>query len=357
MHTDAWWTGKAPSECKGYNTKQVSLHSMPLPCLDKNLTKKELLDYFDNTWTLTEALFTCLKSEEGFYIKASHKLRHPLIFYYGHPAALYINKLQVAGVMNKGVNPHYEKLFETGVDEMSWDDMDVQAWPSVMEVKAYRKTVYETVVSLIKSMKEEDIRCINTSSKYWALVMSMEHERIHLETSSVLMNEMPISCFQYPREFPRYHPSLVSSSSRQDQSSSHPKSGTDYPDNSFIAIEKTTVRLGKDKSFPSYGWDNEYGDREFGVPGFKASKFKISNGEFFEFVENGGYSNHEYWSSTGWKWRSYKNAKWPQFWVLDGPQGMNKFKLRLLFDEAPMQWSWPVSINYYEAEVTLTPNP
>lgn len=28
-----------------------------------------------------------------------HQLRHPLVFYYGHPATLYINKLRVAGVI------------------------------------------------------------------------------------------------------------------------------------------------------------------------------------------------------------------------------------------------------------------
>jgi len=26
------------------------------------------------------------------------------------------------------------------------------------------------------------------------------------------------------------------------------------------------VRLGKERSFPSYGWDNEYGDRQMYVP-------------------------------------------------------------------------------------------
>lgn len=29
----------------------------------------------------------------------AHGLRHPLIFYYGHPAALYVNKLRAAGIL------------------------------------------------------------------------------------------------------------------------------------------------------------------------------------------------------------------------------------------------------------------
>ena len=52
-----------------------------------------------------------------------HGLRHPQIFYYGHTACLYINKLRVAGVLSKAVNPYFESIFEVGVDEMLWDDM------------------------------------------------------------------------------------------------------------------------------------------------------------------------------------------------------------------------------------------
>ncbi len=91
----------------------------------------ELLNYFDNTWALTEVLFAGLNGPEGFYQPPYHNLRHPLIFYLGHPAVLYINKFRVAGLLTHPLNPYFECLFETGVDEMSWDDMtkNAKAWP------------------------------------------------------------------------------------------------------------------------------------------------------------------------------------------------------------------------------------
>jgi len=52
-----------------------------------------------------------------------HGLRHPQIFYYGHTACLYINKLRVSGVLKGPVNAYFESIFEVGVDEMLWDDM------------------------------------------------------------------------------------------------------------------------------------------------------------------------------------------------------------------------------------------
>ena len=66
------------------------------------------MDYFDNTWTLTEHLFASLQGEAPFYLQAYHHLRHPLIFSYGHVAALYVNKLRVAGLLSEPVNAHFE---------------------------------------------------------------------------------------------------------------------------------------------------------------------------------------------------------------------------------------------------------
>lgn len=51
--------------------------------------------------------------EEPFYRPPYHNLRHPLIFYYAHPAVLYVNKLRVAGVLTQPINPYFETIFET----------------------------------------------------------------------------------------------------------------------------------------------------------------------------------------------------------------------------------------------------
>lgn len=35
----------------------------------------------------------------------------------------------------------------------------------------------------------------------------------------------------------------------------------------------------------------------------------------------------------------------------DGPSGLHRYKLRLLFDAVDMRWDWPVDVNYHEAQV------
>lgn len=61
-----------------------------------------------------------------------------------------------------------------------------------------------------------------------------------------------------------------------------------------------------------------YGFKEVKVPGFAATKFLITNREFLEFVNAGGYHKEGYWTTEGWKWcTSLKSRRYPHFWVPD----------------------------------------
>ena len=68
------------------------------------------------------------------------------------------------------------------------------------------------------------------------------------------------------------------------------------------------------------------------VPKFEASQYLITNGEFLEFVNAGGYEKEEFWTAegkimyvkvicmlqlmcSGWKWVKFCEAKHPTFWV------------------------------------------
>lgn len=342
-----WWTGRPPRECPGLQP-DGTLTSLPLPNL-ATCTRQQVLDYFDNTWTLTEILFSGLQGEEAFFRPPYHHLRHPMIFYFGHPPALYINKLRVAGLIEQPLNPYFERLFETGVDEMRWDDLskNEMLWPRIQEVHAYRQQVYRTVRQVIETHPDlaPGHAPITQDHPLWALFMGFEHERIHLETSSVLIHELPLALVQRPAEWPTLHPTAG-----RPAGSFPPRVGWDCPTNDPIGVPGQPVTLGKPFDWPSYGWDNEYGRRETAVQPFQASRYLVSNGEFHAFVTAGGYREPRYWSETGWAWRSFRNLKWPTFWVLDGPAGLHRYKLRTLFEVIDMPWDWPVEVNHHEAK-------
>ena len=80
--------------------------------------REEILKYFLATWELDDRLYDSLKDDVVFYMRAD-PLRHPLIFYIGHTATFYINKLILAGLITERINPKFESTFAVGVDEMS----------------------------------------------------------------------------------------------------------------------------------------------------------------------------------------------------------------------------------------------
>ncbi len=346
-----WWTGKAPhaADCPGVD-RQGFVRPLPIPDL-ASCTRQSVIDYFDNGWTLTEVLFSALNCEESFYKPPYHGLRHPLIFYYAHPAALYINKLRVAGLLSEPVDEYFESLFETGVDEMSWDDMSKNEieWPALDKVHQYRRQAYSVILDMIETHPglQDGHAPIEQSHPLWALFMGFEHERIHLETSSVLIRELPVNLVQRPAAFPEPYPLSIRNEART------PEPGLDYRENRFITVDAGLAAIGKSNETPIYGWDNEYGERSQALPEFRVSKYLISNGEFWHFVADGGYTKEEYWTEQGWRWRCFRNVKWPTFWVADGPQGTHQYQLRTCFETIPMQWSWPSVVNYHEAKAYL----
>ena len=232
---------------------------------------------------------------------------------------------------------------------MSWDDLskNEMSWPSVADVTAYRRQVYAAVVEVIQRHPclEPASKAALQTSPAWAVFMAFEHERIHIETSSVLMRELPLRCVAQPAEWPRYHPSALTG-----VSGAGPDPAT-LPRNELVPQPAGSVTLGKPASFPTFGWDNEYGQRRFEVPAFAASRYLVSNGEFLAFVRAGGYTAamQRHWSEHGWRWRSFRNAKWPPFWVPDGPAGLHAYLLRLPFDVVPMPWALPAVVNAHEA--------
>ena len=145
--------------------------------------REEIRAYFHKTFSIDEQLYLCLARDEAFYLRAE-PLRHPLIFYLGHTASFYINKLITARLITERINPRFEAMFAIGVDEMSWDDLDEAnyAWPTVAEVRAYRDQVRELVDGVIGDLPLQ--LPISWESPFWAIMMGIEHQRIHLETSS-----------------------------------------------------------------------------------------------------------------------------------------------------------------------------
>lgn len=303
-----------------------SLYSPTLNAQEIEAKREEIKEYFNNTYDIFEKIFEVLKDDSVFY-KKSEPTRHPMIFYFGHTATFFINKFINMKIIEKRINPEFESIFAVGVDEMSWDDVESSnyKWPSVDEVREYRKRVRILVEGIIDTL---DFKLpITQDSPMWVVLMGIEHERIHIETSLVLHRQMPIEFIKDVEEF-----TICPHSSNA-------------PKNEMIRIEGGEVVLGKEKNHNLYGWDNEYGRYYESVESFEASKYLVSNGEFMEFVQEGGYENDEFWDDEGRKFLAISGAKYPPFWV----KSDNGFRFRTLCKIIDMPLDWPVEVNALEA--------
>ena len=322
------------SHTKAMLTQQDLIsHTPVLNQGDIEKKRAEIKAYFNLTYDSYEALFDCLKTDDAYYQRPC-SLRHPLIFYFGHTATFFTNKLVLAKLLPARLNPKIEALCAIGVDEMSWDDLNDAHydWPTVAQVRVYRNQVRAAVNELIDQL--EFSLPIDWQSPMWPIMMGIEHERIHLETSSVLIRQLDLDAVQSSDLFPVC-----------------PDQGEAPADNPLLAIPAGQVEIDHQDPARFYGWDNEYGVHRAEVADFSASQFLVSNQEFLAFVEDGGYDCAEFWDEEGDRWRQFSPVKHPTFWVKKGDESGNQqaWYLRCMTEEMPMPWNWPVEVNYLEA--------
>jgi 5-histidylcysteine sulfoxide synthase/putative 4-mercaptohistidine N1-methyltranferase len=289
--------------------------------------REELKNYFNQTFELYEDLFACINSHEAYYLRPE-PLRHPLIFYFGHTVTFFINKLIIGKYIDSRINARFESIFAIGVDEMSWDDLDTNHydWPTVDEVADYRRQVNVLVNHVIDTMPLE--LPITQDSIAWIILMGIEHERIHLETSSVIIRMLPLN---YLNKSINWTSCTETGKAKVNQ---------------LVPVAGQYLNLGRGNDNTTYGWDNEYGLKEVYVNDFLASKYLVSNQEFISFIEAGGYQNFIWWTKEGQKWLEYTKVLMPRFWRYHDGQ----FWQRNLLEEIPLPLNWPVEVNYLEAK-------
>ncbi len=291
--------------------------------------------YFHQTCELYERLFDLIRDDAAYY-RRHEPLRHPLIFYFAHPAVFYVNKLTAGRFIPARLDSKLEAMMAVGVDEMSWDDLNTAhyEWPSVDAVREYRLRVRELVDDFIQTMPLE--LPISWNSPAWVILMGIEHERIHLETSSVIMRMMPLEDLRQGEELSEEERQLWRACDEM---------GTP-PANEWLPVSGRLIRLGKPASDRTYGWDNEYGVEEASLPDFQAGRRLVSNAEFLGFIEAGGYRDESFWTDEGKGWLDYTKARHPRFWVDRG----GEYLQRNLLEEIPLPLDWPVEVNCLEAQ-------
>lgn len=87
--------------------------------------------------------------------------------------------------------------------------------------------------------------------------------------------------------------------------------------NGFVTIEEGVYGIGF--TGEGFSYDNELGTHKVYLHEFEIANALVTNAEYMEFMEAGGYDDFNYWLDEGWAWVTENGIKAPLYWhKIDG---------------------------------------
>ena len=74
--------------------------------------------------------------------------------------------------------------------------------------------------------------------------------------------------------------------------------------------------------YPTFAFDNEKPAHQVFLQDFAIDKALVSNGDYLEFIRDGGYQNFRWWFSEGWEAVNREQWRAPLYWELHDNQWM-----------------------------------
>jgi ergothioneine biosynthesis protein EgtB len=279
---------------------------------------------FDEARRRTDSMFDVI-SPAAFYERPI-EARHRIIFYLGHLEVFDWNLIGRTSFGLKPLHQDFEQLFSFGIDPLDNLPHDKASdWPDIAAIREYNVRARNAVDACLSKtdFSKPEQPYVADGLIFWSAI---EHRLMHIETLSYMFHWLP---FETKKQLSRPVADL------------QPRPGPGK-----ARVPAGDAQLGMNRANGgAFGWDNEYEAHIVHVPGFEIDVYKVSNGEFMEFVESGGYDESALWKETDWQWIRSQGIRHPKFWV----KRQNEWLYRAMFGEIPMPQSWPVYVSYAEA--------
>lgn len=154
----------------------------------------------------------------------------------------------------------------------------------------------------------------------------MQHYSQHVETMSMVLTEMQLQELNFEfTNVKKLNPSKPVSDSQ--------------------TIDAGTYKIGSNNKHQTY--DNEQPMHSVSLERYKISIQPVSNSEYLQFINEGGYSEKACWSDDGWQWINTTQYKHPHHWRSNNSDfyGIDHNGAYELLDNNPVY-----GLSYYEAE-------
>jgi ergothioneine biosynthesis protein EgtB len=307
-----------------------------------------MLDRYRRIRARTRLLFDVL--DESVYAVRPIALRNPVVFYEGHLPAFAVNTLIKKGLGRPGVDAHLERIFERGIDPESEAAAAARgnpAWPARAAVRAYAEAADRLIEDAIAGadLEREDHPLLRGAQALWTI---LEHEEMHQETLAYMWHEIPVASKRKPPIYVTVPPSRSAppAPGRVTIPAGVATLGTDVgPARSDVGVAPTDVRAAFRRPADPFAWDNELPAHQVSVDAFALDVHNITNAQYMDFVDAGGYRDPQWWRAEDWAWVQSDGIAHPRFWErIDGT-----WFWRAMFERVALPAAWPVYVTWAEA--------
>ena len=219
-------------------------------------------------------------------------------------------------------NPNYNYVFnsyyEAAGARVIRTDRGNLSRPSVSEIFKYRAHVDKAMLNFLKHNLNDVLKDL--------IVLGLNHEEQHQE---LLATDIKYILGNNPLFPALYH---------EEKKSSPPTK------NEWINIDSGIYEIGFEGE--GFCFDNELNRHKIYLDDFSICSELVTNKEYLEFINAGGYKNYVYWHMEGWEWVKANEINAPMYWHLIDGEWMN-YTLNGL---QPVDWNEPVChVSFFEA--------
>jgi len=192
----------------------------------------------------------------------------------------------------KEYNPDYNYVFnsyyETVGNRVIRTDRGNLSRPTVAEIYAYRKYVDEAMTVFLSKEPSAEVKEL--------LVLGFNHEEQHQE---LLYTDIKYILGHNPL-FPAYDNTYISPKVKKVESGQ------------FIQFPEGIYEIGFEGE--GFCFDNELNRHKVYLNEFEISPNLVTNGEYLEFINDGGYHDFRHWHAEGWDWVKNNKVENPLYW-------------------------------------------
>ncbi|MES2267790.1 MAG: ergothioneine biosynthesis protein EgtB [Bacteroidota bacterium] len=189
-------------------------------------------------------------------------------------------------------DPNYNYVFnsyyETVGNRVIRTDRGNLSRPTVIDIKRYRKYVDDAMYNFLA--------CGDISNEVRELlILGFNHEEQHQE---LLLTDIKYILGNNPL-FPAYSHHYFSPKSEK----------TGAP---FIKVDEGVYEIGFEGE--GFSFDNELNRHKVYLNAFEISPDLVTNEEYLEFINDGGYHDFRHWHAAGWDWVNTNKIEAPMYW-------------------------------------------